>query len=180
MTIPHDPRYFYGSRIPRRYIPGAKAEKLREFLNILFTDDPDKDTKINQVFEIFAWILSPGYLPHGVVILLGPRGEGKSIIHRLFEDFIAETSAVTIRDLETDKYKRAELYGKYANIVSEARESLVRSEWFKKVTNGTRILADRKNMHPFYFRSRGKWIIDINMLLPLVKIQRHFTGVSSP
>ena len=166
MTIPHDPRYFYVSRIPRRYIPGVKAEKFREFLNIIFTKDPEKDVKITQIYEIFAWILSPGYIPHGVVIFLGSGGEGKSIVHRIMEEFIVETSAVTIKDMETDKFKRAELYGKYANIVSEAGESLVRSEWFKKVTDGTRILADRKNMHPFYFRSRVKWIIDTNMLPP--------------
>ena len=166
VVMPHDPNYFYISRIPRRYSPGAKARIFRELLNIIFTDDPEKDIKITQIYESFAWILSPGYIPHGVVIFLGSGGEGKSLIHRIMEEFIVETSAVTIKDLETDKFKRAELYGKYANIVSEAGENLIRSEWFKKVTDGTRVLADRKNMHPFYFRSRAKWIIDTNMLPP--------------
>jgi len=166
VVMPHNPDFFYVSRIPRRYIPGAKAKVFREFLNTIFTNDPDRDIKVTQIYEIFAWILSPGYIPHGVVIFLGSGGEGKSIVHRIMEELIGETSAVTIKDLETDKFKRAELYGKYANIVSEAGENLVRSEWFKKVTDGTRILAERKNMHPFYFRSRAKWIIDTNMLPP--------------
>jgi len=166
VVMPHNPSYFYISRIPRRYRQGAKARIFREFLNIVFTGDPEKDVKITQIYESFAWILSPGYIPHGVVIFLGSGGEGKSLVHRIMEEFIVETSAVTIKDLETDKFKRAELYGKYANIVSEAGENLIRSEWFKKVTDGTRILADRKNMHPFYFRSRAKWIIDTNMLPP--------------
>jgi len=166
VVIPHNPDFFYVSRIPRRYFPGAKAKIFREFLNTIFTNDPDRDIKITQIYEIFAWILSPGYIPHGVVIFLGSGGEGKSIIHKIMEEFIVETSAVTIKDLETDKFKRAELYGKYANIVSEAGENLIRSEWFKKVTDGTRILAERKNMHPFYFRSRAKWLIDTNMLPP--------------
>jgi len=166
VVIPHDPNYFYISRIPRRYSPGAKARIFREFLNTIFTNDSEKDIKITQIYESFAWILSPGYIPHGVVIFLGSGGEGKSLLHKIMEEFIVETSAVTIKDLETDKFKRAELYGKYANIVSEAGENLIRSEWFKKVTDGTRILADRKNVHPFYFRSRAKWVIDTNMLPP--------------
>jgi len=164
--MPHNPDFFYVSRIPRRYIPGAKAKVFREFLNLIFDNDPEKETKITQIYEIFSWILSPGYIPHGVAIFLGSGGEGKSIIHRIIEEFIVETSAVTIKELETDKFKRAELYGKYANVVSEAGENLIRSEMFKRVTDGTRILADRKNMHPFYFRSRAKWILDTNMLPP--------------
>ena len=166
VVMPHNPDFFYVSRIPRRYIPGAKAKVFREFLNLIFDNDPEKETKITQIYEIFSWILSPGYIPHGVAIFLGSGGEGKSIIHRIIEEFIVETSAVTIKELETDKFKRAELYGKYANVVSEAGENLIRSEMFKRVTDGTRILADRKNMHPFYFRSRAKWILDTNMLPP--------------
>jgi len=163
-VYPHDPRYYYVSHIPRNYIPGAKAEKFREFLNIIFKDDPEKDIKITQIYEIFAWGIYPEYLPHGAIIFLGSGGEGKSIIHSVIEKFFVETTSVTVKELETDKFKRAELYGKYANTVSEAGDGFVRSEWFKKTSDFTQILADRKNAHPFLFKSRAKWIIDTNKL----------------
>jgi len=164
-VYPHDPKYFYISHIPRNYIPGAKAEKFREFLNnYIFKDDPEKDIKITQIYEIFAWGITPEYLPHGAIIFLGSGGEGKSIIHSVIENFFVETSSVSVKELETDKFKRAELYGKFINAVSEAGEGFVKSEWFKKTSDFTKILADRKNGQPFHFRSRAKWIIDTNKL----------------
>jgi len=167
-VYPHDPKYYYVSHIPRNYIPGAKAEKFREFLNIIFKDDPEKDTKITQIYEIFAWGIYPKYLPHGAIIFLGSGGEGKSIIHTVLEKFFVETTSVTVKELETDKFKRAELYGKFINAVSEAGEGFVKSEWFKRTSDFTQILADRKNAHPFLFRSRAKWVIDTN-ILPIFK-----------
>jgi phage/plasmid-associated DNA primase len=64
--IPHNPKYFYLTYFPRQYIKGGKSKKFREFLDIIFKDDPEKDIKETQIYELIALILTYGYIPQGM------------------------------------------------------------------------------------------------------------------
>ena len=161
----HNPDFYYISPFARNYIPGGKSEKFRAFLEIIFKDDPNKNTKITQIFELIAWTISSKYIPQGAAFLIGSGGEGKSIIVGIIEALLGPgiTASVSIQELENDKFKRAELYGKKANIVNEAG-GLIHSEWFKKTTDGSTITADRKNGNNFKFQNGAKWIMATNKL----------------
>lgn len=163
--LPHSPAYYYISIFSRTYIPGGKSTKFHDFLEIIFKDDLEKETKITQIFEIIAWSISPDYVPHGAAFLIGSGGEGKSIIISIIEALLGpgNTSSISIQELESDKFKRAELYGKHANIVNEAG-GIIRSEWFKKTSDQSTITADRKNGGNFKFKNHAKWIMATNKL----------------
>ena len=163
--LPHSPAYYYISIFSRNYIPGGNSIKFHKFLDIIFMDDPEKETKITQIFEIIAWSISPDYVPHGAAFLIGSGGEGKSIIISIIEALLGpgNTSSISIQELESDKFKRAELYGKHANIVNEAG-GIIRSEWFKKTSDQSTITADRKNGGNFKFKNHAKWIMATNKL----------------
>ncbi len=150
--------------MPRKYIPGAKPEAFIEFLDAVFQGDPDAELKKVQIFEIIAWTLMRNYDIQGAVILYGQGGEGKSIIHSTIGDLLVHTSSITLDELENDKFKRAELYGSWANLISESTTEIITSEWFKRLTDGTQITVDRKNGHPFRMSSHAKMLIDTNEL----------------
>jgi hypothetical protein len=161
----HSPDYYYVAHLPRNYIPGGKSSKFRNLLETMFTGDPEKDKKITQIYEIIAWTITDGYIPQGSAILIGSGGEGKSIIISVITDLLGSENvgAVSIQDIERDKFKRAYLYGKFANLISEAGGT-IRSELYKKFTDYSPITTDNKNGHNFTYRSRAKWIIATNEL----------------
>ena len=160
----HTPRYYYTEYLPRRYIPGAKPEIFQALLDALFKGDPEKEKKVTQIYETIAWTLMSKYNIHGTVIFYGQGGEGKSILHNVIGDLLVHTTSLSLKEVENDKFKRAELYGSWANLVSESTSDLITSEWFKRLTDGTIITVDRKNGHPFQFSSRAKFILDVNEL----------------
>jgi len=161
---PFNPAFYYTEVLPRNYLPGAIPEVFLQFLNKIFLGDPDAELKITQIFEIIAWTLMRNYNLQGAVVLYGQGGEGKSIIHSIIADVIVHTTSISLTELEEDKFKRAELYGSWANLISESSSELVVSEWFKRLTDGTTITAERKNLHPFQFSSHAKLILDVNEL----------------
>lgn len=160
----HSPDYYYTSLVPRNYMRGAIPEFFIEFLGVLFKGDPDRERKKAQIFETMAWTLMMNYDIHGCVVFYGQGGEGKSILHSIIVNLLDNASSLTLDEIETDKFKRAELYGMMANLVSESTSRVIGSEWFKRLTDGTIITADRKNGQPFKFISIAKWIIDTNEL----------------
>ena len=91
-------------------------------------------------------------------------GEGESIIHSVIGDLLVHVTSLTLSELESDKFKRAELYGSWANLINESSNEIITSEWFKRLTDGTIITVDRKNGHPFQMASRAKLILDVNEL----------------
>lgn len=162
---PHSPQFYYLSHIPRKYIPGGKSITLRRFLEIVFTGDPEKEKKIIQIYEVIAWTLTPGYIPQGSATFIGSGGEGKSIIITIIKLLLGKenVSAVSVQEIENDKFKRPELQGRFANITSEAG-GIIKSEIFKRATDYSDITADRKNGGNFTFNSRAKWIMATNKL----------------
>ena len=161
---PHSAEYYYTECLPRRYVQGATPDVFLAFLDSLFLGDPDAPLKKTQIFEIIAWTLMSNYDIQGAVILYGQGGEGKSIIHSVIGDLLLHVTSLTLSELENDKFKRAELYGSWANLISESSTEIITSEWFKRLTDGTIITVDRKNGHPFKMVSRAKMLLDVNEL----------------
>jgi len=161
---PFSPDFYYTEVLPRNYLPGAVPEVFLQFLDKIFTGDPDAALKITQIFEIIGWTLMMNYDIQGAVVLYGQGGEGKSIVHNIIADTIVHTTSISLSELEQDRFKRAELSGSWANLISESSSNIVISDWFKRLTDGTTITAERKNQRPFQFASHAKLILDVNEL----------------
>ena len=156
--------YYYTEVLPRSYLPGAVPEHFLAFLDKMFSGDPNKELKKTQIFEVIAWILMDGYSIQGAVVFYGLGGEGKSILFSFLGSLLVHVTSLTLKELETDKFKRAELEGSWANIISESNSDMITSEWFKRLTDGTVFTADRKNGHPFQESSRSKMLLGVNEL----------------
>ncbi len=161
---PHTPDYFYTEYLPRNYIPGATPTVFPQLIDMMFKDDPNGDLKKAQLYDTFAWILMKNYKIQGAVVLFGQGGEGKSLIHALIENIFVRVSQVSLAELEDDKYKRSLLYGSWANLISESSVAFTGSEWFKRLTDGTKVTVEDKNKSPFTMASHAKMIIDTNEL----------------
>ncbi len=161
---PHAPEYYYTEALPRKYILGATPTKFLELLNIMFKGDSDKELKITQIFETFAWTLIKNYDIQGMVVMQGEGGEGKSIILTVIGNVVVNTSAVTLHELENDPFSKPDLYGSWANLISESTAKAIGSEWFKRLTDGTEIRAARKHGQPFKFKPHAKMIAGVNEL----------------
>jgi len=160
---PHNPRYFYITLFPRHYIKGGNSQKFKKFLDVIFENDPDKDIKQTQVYELIAWVLTNGYNPQGMALLYGKTGAGKGIITIIVIGNLIGSenySSLSLRELN-ERFKTSKLYGKLANITSEIG-GFLNSEMFKKVTDYSPIEIEFKGKDPFKYQSRAKWIATTN------------------
>ncbi len=72
-------------------------------------------------------------------------------------------SSVSLQDLEEDRFKKAELFGKLANLSSDIpSKGLHHIGAFKMLTGGDRITAERKFGHPFQFTNLAKLVFSAN------------------
>ena len=166
--------YYYTEVLPRSYLPGAVPEHFLAFLDKMFSGDPNKELKKTHIIEVIAWILMDGYSIQGAVVFYGLGGEGKSILFSFLGSLLVHVTSLTLKELETDKFKRAELEGSWANLISESNNDLITSDWFKRLTDGTVFTADRKNGHPFKVSSRSKMLLGVNVLPNKVNELRAF------
>ncbi len=98
-----------------------------------------------------------------------------------------------MQDLEENRFRAAELYGKLANVFADLdARGLQSSSMFKTLTTGDPITAERKHAHPFTFRSYAKLLFSANKIPPsrdkthafyrrwlIIPFTRTFDGVGS-
>lgn len=163
--VDFSPDYYYTSTIPRHYIPGAKSSVFRDFLDIVFGGDSEKDRKILAVYETAAWTLTSDYTIPGFMTWIGTGGEGKGTIADVFTHMLGEANveSIGIKELEGEKYKRAKLAGKRLNLVNESGDS-VPGEMCKKLTDNSIVTVEIKNGHPFKMRNNAKFLQMTNIL----------------
>ena len=117
--------------------------------------------------EILGWCLLPDARFQKAVMLTGEGENGKSVFLDLIGDLLgdANVSNVALHDLEDNRFRAAELYGKLANIFADLDErGLKSSTMFKTLTTGDRVTAERKHAHPFSFRSYAKLLFSANKI----------------
>jgi putative DNA primase/helicase len=101
-------------------------------------------------------------------MVYGPPGTGKSVLLRLLEIFIGleNRSSESIYNLEEDKYRSANLYGKRLNVCSDMPSTkLHKTEMFKKLVSGLDSVDAEKKFQPsFTFYNIAKLAFSSNKL----------------
>ena len=116
-----------------------------------------------------GWCLVPDRRFEKSVMLTGEGENGKSVFLDLVGDLLGATnvSNVALQDLEENRFKAAQLYGKLANTFADLdARGLRSSSMFKTLTTGDPIDAERKHGHPFRFRSYAKLLFSANKIPP--------------
>ena len=149
---PHTPDYLSTAQIDVLYDPAAKATKISMFLM-----EVAQSGDIALIEEIIGWLLWPDYNVHKAIMLLGPGRNGKGTLLRLITAFLGKKSIsnVTLQELVADRFAKADLYGKLANIGGDLpSKDLSDTAAFRNLTGGDDNRAQEKYRPAFNFRNK--------------------------
>ena len=159
---PHTPDYLSTAQIDVVYNPEAKAPRIQKFLR-----EVAQPGDVALIEEIVGWLLWPDYNVHKAVMLLGPGRNGKGTLLRLITAFLGQKSIsnVTLQELVSDRFAKADLYGKLANIGGDLpSKDLSDTAAFRNLTGGDDNRAQEKYRAAFSFRNKAKMLFSANVL----------------
>jgi putative DNA primase/helicase len=147
----HTRTHFRTTRIPVVYDPKARAPRLQRFLREVFEGDPDAENKVLCVLEMLGYTLMSHAAYERFILLIGNGANGKSVLLAVVEALCGAGNVSAIQPAEFgNRFQRAHLHLKLANIVTEIREGAVLDDAaLKAITSGERTTVERKNAHPF-------------------------------
>jgi len=129
-------------QLPLEYDPAAICPAFDGYLATTFDVDV-----IPLIEEILGWCLLPDRRFEQAVMLTGEGENGKSVFLDLVGYLLGEgnVSNVALQDLEENRFRAAELYGKLANVFADLdARGLQSSSMFKTLTTGDYIVAGAK------------------------------------
>lgn len=159
---PHTPDYFSTIQLPINFDPKAIAPKIDIFIKSLVPIDTTW-----MVYEWFGYAMLPITKYEKALMLTGEGSNGKSKFIELFERFIGteNISNVPLQDLEHNRFKLAQLYGKLANTFADIpSKALEKSSVFKTVVSGDRTSAEFKGKDSFNFKPYARLMFSANEL----------------
>lgn len=158
----HDTNYLSTIQFDVEYNPKAKGDVFRKFLDDMV---PEKETQ-DLLQEIAGYAMSTFNKAKKFFIIQGPRDSGKTTFLNLIASIIGEEhlSHVNIQNL-SDRFNKAELFGKVANIATELPDKGIDDVGFLKALVGQdSIIAERKGKDPFTFVNKAKLIFACNSI----------------
>jgi putative DNA primase/helicase len=162
--MPHTPDYLSFIQMPIEYNPNAKCPIWNNYLKN--TLKLDEDRMILQ--EVAGWVFMGGYDIQKAVLLEGGGGNGKSVYLDTITAMLGadNVSSVSWQDLGDDKYAKAQLYGKLANIHTDLpKTAITDASAFKALTGGDKIWSDIKHsIKGINFYNRAKLIYAANQI----------------
>ena len=152
------------TQIPIEYDQDATAQLFEKALNDMFRDDPDRIEKAIIICEMFGYCLLSSTEFEKFFMLVGPGANGKSVILSVLCAFlgIENVSAVMPGQLD-NKFQRAHLHGKLANVVTELSEgTMLPDAQMKSITSGESMTVENKFKPPFDFKPFSTLIFATN------------------
>jgi putative DNA primase/helicase len=158
------PEYYSTTGIPVIYDPEAKCPKILKFIGEIVTP---KD--VDKIIELFGYCLYKSYSIHNIFVFNGAGRNGKSQLLVIYGRFLGEqnTSNATLQQLSIDRFTRAQLFGKLANIAADIPAQPIKyTGIIKMLSGGDRTQAQFKFQDPFEFRNFAKMLFSANMIPP--------------
>lgn len=160
----HSPDNFEIVQLPIVYDPKAVCPLFDRYLETTLAPEI-----IPLVEEIMGYCLIPDTRFEKAVMTVGAGANGKSVLLDTITAFLGaeNVSTVALQDLEENRFRVAELYGKLANIFADLDDrALNSSSVFKTLVTGDRITAERKFAQPFSFCPYARLVFSANTLPP--------------
>jgi len=157
----HRPDYPCLVQLPAKYDSEAKCPKIEKFLSqVAYSEDIPT---IQEVVGVALWKRPI----HKTTLFWGEGANGKSTFLRLLVGLLGSKNIASrsLQDLSTNRFASADLYGKMANIFADLPDEALKSTgWFKTLTGGDEISAERKYGHPFHFVNYAKLFFSCNKI----------------
>jgi putative DNA primase/helicase len=157
---PHTPEYYSTVQINATYTPGAGCPQFIAFLKSILQDE-----EIHLMQEIFGYLLIPINKAQKSFVFVGAPNAGKSTLLSVAQDILLGSENVSNIPWQNlaDRFNKAELFGKLANIFADLpSKSIDDNGMFKALTGEDYITAERKNKDPFSFRPYARLLFSCN------------------
>ena len=144
------------------YDPDADCPKIRKFISEIV-----QIKNIPLLEEIFGWCLDLDSPIQRAIVFVGEGANGKSTFLNVLVTFLGRENcvAVTLQSLSKNRFDKAQLFGKMANIHADLPASLITdTSVIKSLTGGDSISAEKKFQDGFTFVNRAKQIFSANQL----------------
>lgn len=165
--IPFSPQYIITNRIGFDYNPNAYSELVDKTFDKLSCYD---ESIRNLLEEVIGYTFYRRNELRKAFILVGDKVNGKSTYLDMIKTLLGDENTVAL-DLNelNDRFKKAELFGKLANIGDDIDDSFIaNTAVFKKLVSGDRLNAERKGQDPFDFNNYAKMLFSANEI-PRIK-----------
>ena len=157
----HTPDWLTLTKFPVGFDKDAKCPKIMKFISEVARQD---DVLVLQEWIGYnLWIF--GYPSQKAMLLVGEGGNGKSTFIGLLEALMGKEnrSAVSLHELEENRFARHDLYGKAANLYPDLPDKDLKSTGiFKMLTGGDPIRAEDKNVKAFTYHNVAKLTFSCN------------------
>ncbi len=162
--IDHDPKILNIAQIKAIYDPTAECPIINQY----FTSCELPKQSITVLEEFAGYCLTADVKLQKAVMLYGNGANGKSVFINLLKIILGEdyVSGESLQNLETDKYRVANLYGKRLNAFPDLKDSpLQTNEVFNTLTgNDLELIGERKYQHDFRFKPTAKLLFSANKI----------------
>lgn len=151
VLVPHDPKVMSTVQVPVDWDESATCPAFDKFLSEVLHAD-----SVEFFWEVAGYGLRPGNPLQVAFLLLGSGGNGKSTALGALTALYGQenVSAVSLKDLTDNRFMKADLFGKLANIAGDIDAGYVENTaQFKQITGGDVISAEHKNRDAFTFQS---------------------------
>jgi len=161
---PHRAEIYFLTQLNAEWDPNVEAKEWEEFLRKV------TDEKYIPVLQEFCgYCLLADCRFEKALAIIGPGGSGKSTFLEVIRNVLGDdnTTGFSIQQLESERFARAELIGKLANIYNDLPYNAIeKSDIFKQLVSGDPIQVERKYRQPFLARIYAKLIFSANQLPP--------------
>lgn len=157
----HTPAFFFTGTLPVEYKPNAQCPNFRKFLEQI---QPDPINRA-QIQEMFGYCLWREYSQQIAFLLIGAGSNGRSTLLTVLEALLGKenVSSETLQSLCHDKFSKAELYHKFANICGDLPSKRIEDTGaFKMLTGGDLVSVQKKHKNPFNLVNYAKLIFLAN------------------
>jgi len=151
---PHCREHYRTTQIPVAYDQSADAPLFRTFLDQVFQDDADKADKIKSTLELMGYTLMSHARHERFVMLIGPGANGKSILLSVLERLLGLENVAGVQPSNFEnRFQRAHLHQKLANIVTELKQGeVIADAELKAISSGEPATVEHKFQNPFVMR----------------------------
>jgi len=157
---PHTPDYFSTVQINATYDAGAECSLFQKYLRSMLEKE-----EVHLLQEIFGYFLIPLNKAQKSFVFVGAANAGKSTLLSVVQDILLGSENVSNIAWQNlgDRFNKAELFGKLANIFADLpTKSIDDHSMFKALTGEDHITAERKNKDPFSFRPYARLLFSCN------------------
>jgi putative DNA primase/helicase len=161
---PYTPDIFNLEALQVKYDPDTQCLKILKFLEEVIGKN-----QLEPLQEIIGFNLYRDYIFHIAILLIGEGENGKSTLLNLITTFLGKENVTgeSLQALCFDKFSKAQLYGKLANICADIPATpITQTSNFKMLTGNDQISGQHKFKDSFTFHNYAKLWFSCNRIPP--------------